>query len=81
MPANVGPHPDSFPNDQEIIDGWFLSRSGYALGRGYGGQIIAAHKRRNLAVAITSDPTKPARSGGYFGDLMRLLDGPVLAIG
>lgn len=58
--------------------GWFLSRSGYALGRGYGGQIIAAHRSRKLAVAITSDPTLPARSGGYFGDLMRLLEGPIL---
>ncbi len=61
--------------------GWFLSPSGYVLARGYGGQIIAAHRGRNLAVAITSDPTTPARSGGYFGDLMRLLDGPILAIG
>lgn len=60
--------------------GWFLSPSGYVLGRGYGGQIIAAHPGRNLAVAITSDPTRPARSGGYFGDLMRLLDGPILAV-
>lgn len=60
--------------------GWFLSPSGYALGRGYGGQIIAAHRARNLAVAITSDPTRPARSAGYFGDLMRLLDGPVLEL-
>ncbi|MEZ5754353.1 MAG: hypothetical protein R3D90_06180 [Paracoccaceae bacterium] len=24
--------------------------------------------------------TRPARSEGYFGDLMRLLDGPVLAL-
>ncbi len=60
--------------------GWFLSASGYTLARGYGGQIIASHKARNLAVAITSDPTQPARSGGYFGDLMRLLEGPVLAL-
>lgn len=60
--------------------GWFLSPSGYVLGRGYGGQIIAAHPARGLAVAITSDPTRPARSGGYFGDLMRLLDGPILAV-
>lgn len=59
---------------------WFLSRSGYALARGYGGQIIAAHQGRNLAVAITSDPTRPARSAGHFGDLMRLLEGPVLAV-
>lgn len=60
--------------------GWFLSPSGYALARGYGGQIIAAHPDANLAVAITSDPTLPARSDGYFGDLMRLLDGPVLSL-
>lgn len=60
--------------------GWFLSRSGYVIGRGYGGQIMAAHPGRNLAVAITSDPTQPARSGGYFGDLMRLLEGPVLSV-
>lgn len=59
--------------------GWFLSSSGYVLARGYGGQVIAAHFERDLAVAITSDPTRPARSGGYFGDLMRLLDGPILA--
>lgn len=57
--------------------GWFLSRSGYVIARGYGGQIIAAHPERNLAVAITSDPTLPARSGGYFGTLMGLLEGPV----
>ena len=61
--------------------GWFLSPSGYVLGRGYGGQIIAAHPARRLAVAITSDPARPARSEGYFGDLMRLLDGPILAMG
>ena len=36
--------------------GWFLSPSGYMLARGYGGQVIASHKARNLAVAITSDP-------------------------
>jgi CubicO group peptidase (beta-lactamase class C family) len=58
--------------------GWFLSPSGYVLARGYGGQIIAAHRDNNLAVAITSDPTQPARSEGYFGDLMQLLDGPIL---
>ena len=58
--------------------GWFLTDSGYALARGYGGQVIAAHRERDLAVAITSDPTRPARSGGYFGDIMALLEGPVL---
>ncbi|MDP5221048.1 serine hydrolase [Ruegeria sp. 2205SS24-7] len=60
--------------------GWFLTSSGYALARGYGGQIIAAHSRRRLAVAITSDPTRPARSGGYFGELLDLLNGPILAL-
>jgi CubicO group peptidase (beta-lactamase class C family) len=61
--------------------GWFLSESGFAIARGYGGQIIAAHPARKLAVAITSDPGQPARSAGYFGDLMALLEGPVLALG
>lgn len=60
--------------------GWFLSDSGYILGRGYGGQIIATHPERDLAVAITSDPMQPARSEGYFGDLMRLLEGPILSV-
>ncbi|NHF73434.1 serine hydrolase domain-containing protein [Paracoccus xiamenensis] len=60
--------------------GWFLSRSGWVIARGYGGQLIAAHEGRDLAVAITSDPTQPARSDGHFGDLMRLLEGPILNI-
>ncbi|MEQ8589348.1 MAG: serine hydrolase [Thalassobaculaceae bacterium] len=58
--------------------GWFLSETGYMIARGYGGQVIAAHPGRGLAVAITSDPDRPARSRGYFGDLMAFLDGPVL---
>jgi CubicO group peptidase (beta-lactamase class C family) len=61
--------------------GWFLSESGYAIARGYGGQIIAANPRRRLAVVITSDAGRPARSEGYFGALMALLDGPILALG
>ena len=60
--------------------GWFLSESGFIIARGYGGQIIAAHPQRRLALAITSDPGLPARSGGYFGELMDLLEGPVLAL-
>lgn len=60
--------------------GWFLSPSGWTLARGYGGQIIAAHPSAHIAVAITSDPTQPARSEGYFGTLMDLLDGPILAL-
>jgi CubicO group peptidase (beta-lactamase class C family) len=60
--------------------GWFLTQSGFALARGYGGQVIAAHQEKNLAVAITSDPNSPARSDGYFGDLLDLLEGPILAL-
>lgn len=60
--------------------GWFLSGTGWTLARGFGGQIIAAHPAARLAVAITSDPTQPARSEGYFGTLMDLLDGPILAL-
>lgn len=60
--------------------GWFLTGSGYVLARGYGGQVIAAHPERRLAVAITSDPSLPARSGGYFGDIMDLLEGPILSV-
>ncbi|MDW4496665.1 serine hydrolase [Sulfitobacter sp. D35] len=78
--ASTRPHARSPWSGLSYGYGWFLSRSGYVLGRGYGGQIIAAHPGRDLAVAITSDPTRPARSGGYFGDLMRLLEGPVLAV-
>ncbi|MBS1302270.1 serine hydrolase, partial [Loktanella sp. SALINAS62] len=61
--------------------GWFLGQSGdasYALARGYGGQIICVVPDLRLTVAITSDPTLPARSGGYFGDLMRLLENAIL---
>lgn len=60
--------------------GWFISPTGWMIARGYGGQVIAAHPDRALAVAITSDPTQAARSGGYFGELMALLDGPILAL-
>jgi CubicO group peptidase (beta-lactamase class C family) len=60
--------------------GWFIAQSGYVLARGYGGQIIAANPERRLAVAITSDTDQPARSEGYFGVLMELLEGPVLAL-
>ena len=80
MKASIRPRARSPWSGLSYGYGWFLSPSGYVLARGYGGQIIAAHPGRNLAVAITSDPTRPARSGGYFGDLMQLLDGPILAL-
>ena len=60
--------------------GWFLGRHGadrFMLARGYGGQILYVSAEAGLTVAITSDPTQPARSGGYFGDLMDLIAGPV----
>ncbi|SFC33241.1 CubicO group peptidase, beta-lactamase class C family [Marinospirillum celere] len=60
--------------------GWFITDSGYILARGFGGQILAAHPELQLALAITSDPTRPAYSRGYFGDLMDLLDGPILEL-
>ena len=56
--------------------GWFLGRAqGHpcALARGFGGQLIAVVPDLALTVAITSDPTRPARSEGYFGALMRLV--------
>lgn len=61
--------------------GWFLGRAGqdaYALARGYGGQIICLVPSLRLTIAITSDPTRPARSGGYFGDLMRLIENEII---
>jgi CubicO group peptidase (beta-lactamase class C family) len=56
--------------------GWFLGRrAGYRLmlARGYGGQLICLVPDLELTVVVTSDPTRPARSEGYFGDLMRLI--------
>ncbi len=57
--------------------GWFLGESGgtsYALARGYGGQVICVVPDLALTIAITSDPTRLARSAGYFGDLLNLID-------
>ena len=57
--------------------GWFLEQSkgvNYALARGYGGQIICIIPDLALTLAITSDPTRRARSYGYFGDLLYLID-------
>lgn len=55
--------------------GWFLSRlagEDVAYGRGYGGQMVLLAPDLGVTMAITSDPTRPARSGGYFGDLKAL---------
>jgi CubicO group peptidase (beta-lactamase class C family) len=56
--------------------GWFLGRRAgrrLALARGYGGQLIALVPELDLTVVVTSDPTRPARSEGYFGELMDLI--------
>lgn len=63
--------------------GWFLGGRGdtrFMLARGYGGQLLAIFPEAGLTLAVTSDPTRPARSGGYFGDLQRLIEGPVTAL-
>lgn len=61
--------------------GWFLGNgqgNRYAIARGYGGQIICLVPDLALTIAITSDPTRPARSGGYFGDLVGLIEQSVI---
>ncbi|MBF9029637.1 serine hydrolase [Rhodobacterales bacterium HKCCE3408] len=57
--------------------GWFLTTLGgaeAAYGRGYGGQMLAVVPEREIVIAITSDPSQPARSRGYFGDLRDLAE-------
>jgi CubicO group peptidase (beta-lactamase class C family) len=61
--------------------GWFLGEHdgiSYALARGYGGQIICIIPALAVTVAITSDPNRPARSAGYFGDLLRLIESAII---
>jgi CubicO group peptidase (beta-lactamase class C family) len=56
--------------------GWFLADAGgrrVAYARGYGGQMLFLVPSLGLTVVVTSDPTRPARSEGYVGDLRRLL--------
>ena len=62
--------------------GWFLTRhagQAAAYGRGYGGQMLIVVPGRRLTIAITSDPNRPARGEGFFGDLRRLADRIVAA--
>ncbi|WP_144186303.1 serine hydrolase domain-containing protein [Elioraea rosea] len=80
MRASLEPRTRSPFSGLDYGYGWFLSPSGYIIARGWGGQVIAANPERRLAVAITSDMSGPARSAGYFGELMDLLDGPILAL-
>ncbi len=63
--------------------GWFLTRHAgrrVAYGRGYGGQVLAVAPEIDLVIAITSDPGRPARSAGYFGDLQRLMGRIVVTV-
>ncbi len=57
--------------------GWFLTeyagqKAVYA--RGYGGQMLVLVPELQLSIVIISDPTRPARSDGHFGDLEQLLE-------
>lgn len=57
--------------------GWFLTRYGdrfAAYARGYGGQLLVVQPERKLVIALTSDPNRPARGDGYFGQLRDLVD-------
>ncbi len=63
--------------------GWFLVDFGghrAAIARGYGGQIICVMPSLHLTVAVTSDPSRPARSQGYFGDLTRLIEDRIVPV-
>lgn len=62
--------------------GWFLGQAAgqpYALARGYGGQVVVVAPALGVTMVSLSDPTRPARSGGYFGDLQRLIEHDILS--
>ncbi len=61
--------------------GWFLTELGgapCAYARGYGGQMLFVLPGAELTVAVTSDPTRPARTEGHVGDIRRLVAETVL---
>lgn len=63
--------------------GWFLGRADgtdYALARGFGGQVVCVVPARDLSLVITSDPTRPARTAGHFGDLLALIERQALPV-
>lgn len=56
--------------------GWFLTEAaGHPVryARGYGGQMLYVLPDLRMTVVVTSDETRPARSGGHVGDLNRML--------
>lgn len=77
------PVTQSFFSGLDYGYGWFLGNvngTQYAIARGYGGQIICVVPELALTIAITSDPTRAARSEGYFGDLLGLIEDAVIPL-
>ncbi|WMS41965.1 serine hydrolase [Acuticoccus sp. MNP-M23] len=63
--------------------GWFIAAFGgvpAAYARGYGGQMIYVLKDAGLTVAVTSDPTLPARTDGHAGDLHDLVGSTIVPV-
>jgi len=61
--------------------GWFIASAAgrrVCYARGYGGQLVYVLPELAATVVMTSDPTLPARSGGYIDDLHGLLTGAIL---
>lgn len=61
--------------------GWFLTQMNgdeVAYARGYGGQMLFVAPNEGVVAAMTSDPTRPARSHGYAGELKRLFAEEIL---
>lgn len=74
--ASWTPRTMSFFSGDAYGYGWFLARlAGHdvAYARGYGGQMLYLVPSLGLTVAVTSDPTRPAGSEGYVGELRDLL--------
>jgi CubicO group peptidase (beta-lactamase class C family) len=76
MPRTMSP----FSGDQYGY-GWFIASVGgerVVYARGYGGQMIYIVPARELTVVVTSDPTQPARSDGYVGELRSVLANEII---